>query len=78
MNNIDCDSSASKLTILSANVNGLGDSAKRREFFLHIEMANPDIICHQIPNLVQIFMTLSEMKQITIVSSIASDPMLEE
>ena len=45
MNNIDCDSSVSKLTILSANVNGLGDSAKRREFFLHIETANPDIIC---------------------------------
>jgi len=31
--------------ILSANVNGFGDSTKRREFLRHIEKVKPDIIC---------------------------------
>ena len=37
------NNSASKLVILSANVNGFGNTDKRREFFLHIEKINPDI-----------------------------------
>ena len=45
MNNNNYSSSASKLVILSANVNGFGDKDKRGEFFLHIKEANPDIIC---------------------------------
>ena len=39
------NNSVSKLVILSANVNGFGNNEKRREFFLHIEKVNPDIIC---------------------------------
>ena len=31
--------------ILSANVNGFGDSTKRREFLQHIKKVQPDIIC---------------------------------
>ena len=45
MNSDNYSSSASKLVILSANVNGFGDKDKRGEFFLHIKEANPDIIC---------------------------------
>ena len=37
--------SASDLTILSANVNGLGDKNKRAEFLNHIDKANADIVC---------------------------------
>ena len=39
------NNSASKLVILSANVNGFGNTDKRKEFFVHIEKVNPDIIC---------------------------------
>ena len=43
MDNIS--SSASKLTILTANVNGFRNDAKRREFYSHIKSANSDILC---------------------------------
>ena len=45
MNNTDSNNSASKLTIVSANVNGLNDTKKRGEFFMHIRKFNPSIIC---------------------------------
>ena len=37
--------SASKLTFLTANVNGFSNDSKRREFYSHIESSRPDIIC---------------------------------
>ena len=37
--------SLSKIRILSANVNGLGSTSKRSEFFLHAEQYQPDVIC---------------------------------
>lgn len=39
------NNSASKLKVLSANVNGLGGNIKRRAFFDHVEKADSDIIC---------------------------------
>ena len=37
--------SASRLSIICANVNGLNDTKKRGEVLLHIEKYNPDILC---------------------------------
>ena len=37
--------SLSNLKILSSNVNGFGNSSKRREFFTHFEKSQPDILC---------------------------------
>lgn len=39
------DKSASQLNIISANVNGLGDTNKRNQFFNHIFQAKSDILC---------------------------------
>ena len=37
--------SASKLTLLTANVNGFSNDSKRREFYTHIDSSRADIIC---------------------------------
>ena len=42
---MDNDNNISQLTILTANVNGLGESKKRSSFLNHINKSNPDIIC---------------------------------
>ena len=45
MNTHNGADSASKLKVLSANVNGLNNTAKRGEFFTHIEKYHPNLIC---------------------------------
>ena len=37
--------SASKLTIIMANVNGINNISKREQIFIHLEKFNPDIFC---------------------------------
>ena len=42
---MDNDNNISQLTILTANVNGLGEPKKRSSFLNHINKSNPDIVC---------------------------------
>ena len=43
--NDNVNNSASQLSVVTANVNGLGDITKRNQFFEHIFKSKPDILC---------------------------------